>query len=107
MSALNNIMPEDCRLLLAAYMDKNEIGAPRISKAIGCSYATLARILAATSKPTVEFMKQAGILIEIGYEKYQKLSDAEKETISEKIAIVSGEKKRGTDTIYRWCVPSR
>ncbi len=34
-------------------------------------------------------MIQVGILIGIGYEKYQKLSDAEKETISEKIGTVS------------------
>jgi len=90
MDTPNNITPENCRLLLAAYMKENEIGAPRISKAIGCSHATLARILAGTSEPTIEFMKQVGILIEIGYKRYQKLSNAEKETISEKIGATGG-----------------
>jgi hypothetical protein len=90
MSTPNNITPENCRLLLAAYMNEKKIGAPRISEAIGCSHATLARILAGTSKPTDEFIKQVGILIGIGYERYKKLSDAEKETISEKIGTISG-----------------
>ena len=90
MSTPNSITPENCRLILAAYMDENDIGVPRLSKAIGCSHATLARILAGTSKPTLEFMKQVGILIDIGYERYQKLSDAEKETISESIGAAGG-----------------
>ncbi len=90
MNTPNNITPENCRLLLAAYMEKNKIGSPRISEAIGCSHTTLARILAGTSKPTDEFIKQVGILIGIGYERYKKLSDAEKKTISEKIGTISG-----------------
>jgi hypothetical protein len=71
-------------------MNEKQIGAPRISEAIGCSHAALARILAGISKPTVEFIIQVGILIEIGYEKYKKLSDVEKEKISEKMATISG-----------------
>ena len=90
MSTPNEITPENCRQFLAAYMDENKIGSPRISEAIGYSHATLARILAGTSKPTVEFIKQVGILIEIGYYKYKKLFDAEKKTISEKIGTISG-----------------
>ncbi len=90
MSTQDNFTPENCRLLLATYMDEKKIGAPRISEAIGCSHATLARILAGKSKPTDEFIKQVGIMIGIGYEKYKKLSDAEKEKISEKIGTISG-----------------
>lgn len=85
-----NITYENCRLLLATYMQENQIGAPRISEAIDCSHATLARLLAGTTKPTDEFIKQVGILIEIGYERYEKLSEAEKETISERIGAISG-----------------
>lgn len=86
----DNITYENCRLLLAAYMQENQIGAPRISEAIDCSHATLARLLVGTSKPTDEFVKQVGILIGIGYEKYEKLSEAEKESLSEQIGAISG-----------------
>ena len=87
---VKEITHENCRLLLAGYMEKEEISAPRISKAIGCSHATIARILAGITKPTLNFMKQVGILIELGFKTYKKLSESEKEDISEKIGAVGG-----------------
>ena len=45
--------------------------------------ASLGRILAFTSLPTSEFIKQVGIMLGIGIEKYERLSSAEKEHISE------------------------
>ncbi len=45
MSTPNNITPENCRLLLAAYMKENKLEDSQISEAIGCSNATLERIL--------------------------------------------------------------
>jgi hypothetical protein len=79
----------NCRLLLAAFMEKNQVTVPRVCRAIGCSTATLGRILSFTSLPTAEFMKQSGILIGIGIEKYEKLSKAEREHISEIIGTGS------------------
>jgi len=90
MSNPENITPENCRVLLAAFMDENKVGAPRIAKAIQCSHATLARILAGTTQPTIAFMKQVGILFGLGFEQYRKLTDAQKETISEKIGTAGG-----------------
>ena len=90
MSDIEQITAENCRALLAAFMEQNEIGVPRIAKVIGCSHATLARILAGSTHPTTEFMKQVGILIGVGFEKYGKLSNAQKETISETIGTVGG-----------------
>lgn len=90
MSNPGQITPENCRVLLAAFMDENEIGAPRVAKARGCSHATLARILAGTTHPTPELMKQVGILFELGFEQYNRLSDAQKKTISEKIGTATG-----------------
>src|SRR5438552_7890238 len=78
----NEINERNCRLLLAAFMEKNNVTAPRACRAIGCSTASLGRILALTSLSTAEFMKQTGIMIAIGMEKYEKLSNAEKEHIS-------------------------
>ena len=86
----DDINPENCRLLLAAFMEKNEIAAPSIAKAIGCRHATLGRLLAGTTIPTEEFIKQTGILLGIGFDRYSKLSDAQKEQISEAIGAAGG-----------------
>jgi len=80
----------NCRLLLAAFMEKNGVGSPSTSKAIGCSHATFARILAGITFPSIEFMKQVGILLEIGINNYEKLSEADKEKISEAIGTIGG-----------------
>ena len=79
------LTPENCRLLLAAYMEKNDVDASRIAKAIGCRHASLGRILSGKSLPSDNFLAQVGILIGIGIEKYLKLSKAEKEKITEAI----------------------
>ena len=84
------ITHENCRVLLAAYMEKENISAPKISKAIGCSHATMTRILAGITKPTLEFMKQVGIMTELGFKRYKKLSDSDKEKISEAIGATGG-----------------
>jgi uncharacterized protein with ATP-grasp and redox domains len=81
----NEINEGNCRLLLAAFMEKNDVTVPRVCRSVGCSKASLGRILAFTSLPTAEFMKQTGIMIGIGMEKYETLSKAEKERISEMI----------------------
>jgi len=85
-----DITPENCRLLLAAFIEKEALTAPSVAKAIGCRHATLARILAGKTVPTDEFMKQVGIMIGIGFAKYDTLSEAEKEKISEAIGAVGG-----------------
>lgn len=86
----NEINTENCRLFLAAFMEKNQITVPRVCRAIGCSTMTLGRILSFASLPTAEFVKQSGIMIGIGIDKYEKLSEAEKEKISEVIGAGSG-----------------
>lgn len=86
----DEITPANCRLLLAAFIEKEIIPAPNVAKAIGCRHATLARILGGTTLPTEDFMKQVGIMIGIGFAKYDKLSDSEKEKISEAIGAVGG-----------------
>jgi hypothetical protein len=85
----NQITEENCRLLLAAFIEQNRITVPRVCRAVGCSTATLGRLLSFASLPTAEFMKQIGIMIGIGIDKYEKLSSAEKEKISEVIGTGS------------------
>ena len=81
----NEINEQNCRLLLAAFMEDNDVTAPRVCRAVGCSTASLGRILAFSSLPTAEFMKQIGIMIGIGMDRYETLTQAEKERISEMI----------------------
>jgi hypothetical protein len=85
----NEINKVNCRLLVAAFMEKNQISVPRVSRALGCSTATLGRLLSFASLPTAEFMKQVGIMMAIGMPKYERLSNAEKEKISEVIGTGS------------------
>ena len=82
------ITKDNLRLLLAGYMDKNELTTKKISKAIGCSVNTLNRILARKTHPSDEMIKQVGALLGIGYKRYSKLSKAEKEKISELIGTI-------------------
>jgi len=78
------------RLLLAAFIEKNDVAVRKVAKAIGCSDATLTRILAGKTMPTDELMKQGGIMFELGFERYSKLSAAERGNLSEKIGAAGG-----------------
>lgn len=86
----NDITPENYRLLLAAFIEKEGLTVPSIARAIGCRHATLGRLLGGTTLPTAEFMKQTGILLGIGFEKYSKLTEAQKEKISDAIGAAGG-----------------
>ena len=87
---MNQITRDNCRLLLATFIEENSLNIRRIAKAIGCSEATLDRILDARSLPSDEMMKQVGIMIELGFDSYLKLSNAQKEHISEAIGTAGG-----------------
>ena len=84
------ITAENCHILLSNYMEKAGISVSEISQVIGCSVPTANRILANETLPTMEFVKQVGILIEIGFEDYKKLSDADKERLSKAIGAGGG-----------------
>lgn len=90
MPGKEDITVENCRVLLASYMERNDLTVSKISKVIRCNISTINRIISGTTLPTDNFIKQVGILIVIGYEKYKKLSESEKENISEKIGAVGG-----------------
>ena len=85
----NNLNSENLRNFLAVFIEENKLTVKQVAKAIGCSTATLERILVGETTPTENFIKQVGILIAIGYDEYAKLSKSQKETISEKMGTVS------------------
>lgn len=87
---LNQLTQDNSRILLAAFIEENDLTVRQVSKAIGCSEETLFRILAARSLPSDEMIKQIGIMIELGFVSYSNLLKAQKEHISESIGAVGG-----------------
>ncbi|MBN2044423.1 MAG: hypothetical protein JW757_05325 [Anaerolineales bacterium] len=87
---MNQLTQDNSRFLLAAFIEENDLNVRQVSKAIGCSEATLIRILAVRSLPSDEMIKQIGIMIELGFVSYSKLSNSQKERISESIGTVGG-----------------
>lgn len=79
---------ENLPVFLSAFLEKNTVSTSKVAKSIGCTAPTLNRIIAGESFATNELLKQCGILFEIGFERFDKLSSAEKEKISESIGTV-------------------
>jgi hypothetical protein len=62
----------------------------KIAKAIGCSKATIERLLRSETLASDEMLKQGGALIELGIKRYSKVTSSEREKISETIGSVGG-----------------
>ncbi len=90
MTASHSLNNNNFREILLAFMLNNQLKARAIARVIDCSEATLTRLLEGKTYPSDEMLKQVGIMIAIGYEKYKKLSKAAKEKISESIGAVGG-----------------
>jgi hypothetical protein len=87
---MEKISRNDCRVFLAAFMEKNNLPVKKVSNAIDCSKASLNRIIAGQTLPSDEMLRQSAIMIELGFKSYSKLSLAEKEKISEILGVVGG-----------------
>nr|WP_315246641.1 hypothetical protein [uncultured Flavobacterium sp.] len=84
------INKENYSQILKSYISQNKLELRKISKVIGCSVPTLERLLDNQSIPSDEMIKQTGILVTLGFTKYSKLSNTEKEKYSERLGTVSG-----------------
>ncbi len=87
---IEEITRENCRVLLAALMEREGVAPKEVAKSIGCGEPTIQRILIANTAPSDNMLKQVGIIAAIGHSKYRTLSDAEKEKILEKMGAVAG-----------------
>lgn len=87
---MNKISKENFQQILNSWIAKENIKINNICKKIGCSIATMERLLNNKTHPTDEMIKQVALLIEIGYKQYSKLSKAQKEKYSETIGTISG-----------------
>ena len=90
MENINQIDKNNLTNLLAGFIEKNNLEIKEVAKEINCSISTIKRLIAQETLPTERMIKQVGIMISIGFEKYKKLSKSEKEKISETIGVVSG-----------------
>lgn len=84
------ISRENLANFLSVFLETNEVTIENVAKAIGCPIATIDRIIAQETLPTDEMLKQCAILFSIGFKQYRKLSEADKEKISESIGAVGG-----------------
>ncbi|MCK1788783.1 hypothetical protein [Pseudomonas violetae] len=62
----------------------------KVAKVIGCSAKTIDRLTGGRSFPSDEMLRQGGTLIYLGFEKYSKLTKADREKISESIGAIGG-----------------
>ena len=90
MSKITEITRTNCQAFLAAFIEENKLKVRNVAKAITCSEITLERIIAGKTVPSDEMIRQTGIMIELGFKSYSKLSKAEKEKISETIGAIGG-----------------
>jgi hypothetical protein len=87
---MNELNRDNFRILLAAFMEKQELPVRRIAGAIKCSEATLQRLLAHRTQPSDEMLRQGAFLIELGFERYSRLSTAEREKLSTALGAIGG-----------------
>lgn len=87
---MEKISRNDCGVFLAAFMEKNDLTVKKVSKAIKCSQPSINRIIGGQTLPSDEMIRQTAIMVELGFKSYSKLSEAEKEKISEILGVVSG-----------------
>jgi hypothetical protein len=77
-------------ILLAAFMEKHELPVRRIARTIGCSVPTLDRLLIGVTYASDVMLREIAVMIELGIERYSKLSKAERKKIAETIGSLSG-----------------
>ena len=87
---MNEIPSNQWAAFFAAFLDKAKISVRSAADAIGCSETTMRRLLVGKTKPSVEMLKQSAVMVELGFDRYRKLTQAEKEKISEAIGAISG-----------------
>lgn len=84
------ITRDNFRVFVSAFIEQEGITVRKAAKAITCSEMTLNRVIGGKTVPSDEMLRQGGVMMELGFNRYSKLSKAEKEKISEAIGTVGG-----------------
>lgn len=77
-------------VLMADFMAQHGLSHRLIANAIRCSEATLTRILNKSTLASDEMLRQGAILVELGFDRYCRLIDAEREKLSATLSVVGG-----------------
>ncbi len=88
--AEKKLTKENLKFALAEFIEKEKLAVKDVSKAIGCPMPVIGRILCGITWPSDTLLKRCHTMFEIGYKDYKKLSEADKEKISEAIGVVGG-----------------
>lgn len=83
-----NLTVQNTKLALADFMEKEKLSVKDVAKALGCPVPVIGRILCGVTWPSETLLKRCHTMFEIGYKDYKKLSEANKEKISELVGTV-------------------
>ncbi len=83
-----NLTVQNTKIVLANFMEKEKLPVKDVAKALGCPVPVIGRILCGITWPSETLLKRCHTMFEIGYKNYKKLSEADKEKISETIGTV-------------------
>lgn len=83
---------ESLRVLLAAFIEQHDLMTRRVAKAIGCSDATIIRLLAAKTLPSDEMMQEVALMVQAGFDRYARMTKPERRLLSKKMerSVVGG-----------------
>jgi hypothetical protein len=85
---MNQLTRENFALFLHEYLQQNHLSVRRVAAAIGCSEPTLARVLLRVTIPSDEMIREGAFVMELGFERYSKLSRAQREKLSDALGTV-------------------
>lgn len=88
--ASNDLTKENLHQYLSVFIEENKLTTEKVARAIDCPKSSVERVLTRQTLPANELLKQIAIMMEIGFPKYKKLNNSEKEKISESIGSVGG-----------------
>jgi DNA-binding XRE family transcriptional regulator len=84
------ITPENCGEKLRLVREVSGLSRRELAKMLGCSESTISRLETKKTLPTIDLMNRLRALVLIGYHKFAKMSDSQKNSLSEVISSIGG-----------------
>ncbi len=85
-----NIEKEKFSEVLREYLSKSNISTKTYARAIKCSVHTIERLLNRQTLPTQKMVNETILIVMRGLDEYKKLSEAQKEKLSEALGATGG-----------------